>query len=96
MPWFITAIHSKYGSPDTRCFGFFNTYNEAYNAIENNSGDMHEYLYNYIVLEYMETGIHPYVRAVDWWKWVDSEKKWVYISKKDWPEYSNMSNWALG
>ena len=111
MPWFITAICSKktmqstaekYQTlpvyiPRSRCFGFYNTYNEAYKAVEENRGSMCECLYDYIVMEYIEPGIHPMVHAVQWWAWNDASNKWDFLCQEDEPkEFRGTINFALG
>lgn len=101
MPWFITGIAAKerdIKSPHLlkvsaqRTFGFYNSYRDACQAIKENIGDMHECLYNYLILEYIEEGIFPHVHTIEWWEWKD--KQWKRRVKPEglW----NTSNWALG
>lgn len=98
MPWFITAVTLKKESeriPSHRVFGFFNSYADAWNTIKNNSGDLHECLYKYLVLEYIEEGIHPQVFVTEYYEWIDN--KWEYLHSNHAPEDINyVSNWALG
>lgn len=110
MPWFITAICTKetmeevsnqsknpiYTPPVNRTFGFYNSYNEAYEAIVQNRGSMDECLYDYIVLEYIECGIHPVVHAEEWFKWSQSDRMWNYLGKNRPKEFGFVCNWALG
>lgn len=111
MPWFITAIctnqtmdallkkagDKRFLPSRHRCFGFYNSYNEAYQAVEENRGSMEECVYDFIVVEYMEAGIHPMVHATDWWKWDITKNKWLYLSQEEWPpEFAGICNWALG
>ncbi len=113
MPWFITAICSrktmeslrekspnrdpKFLPSRSRTFGFYNSYNEAYKAVEENRGSMEECVYDYIIMEYIEAGIHPMVHATDWWAWDTNERKWVYLPMDQWPiEFQGICNWALG
>ena len=103
MPWFITSIISDdtlsrfphYKSTRSRTFGFYNTFNEAYEAVMENRGNMVECLYSYLVMEYIEPGIHPMVHVEEWFKYEDFTKKWVLLSKKP-KEYEGIINWALG
>lgn len=97
MPWFITAI-TKDGKSQ-RTFGFFNHYYRAYEAIKKDEGSMCECLYDYIVMEYIEDGIHPQVHAEYWWEWWDQHQKWVpgYIGERPEPfRKSSLTNFALG
>jgi hypothetical protein len=109
MPWFITSICSdeildklrremsnqKYERPQ-RTFGFFNTKEEVCNAIKNNFGNMEECFYDYIVLEYIEPGIHPTVHAIEWYKWSNIANRWFSIDKKCPKEFEKLTNFALG
>lgn len=95
MPWFITAIVSKNPIEKHRTFGFFNSIIGAERAIHKNSCDMHECLYDYIVLEYIEEGIHPDVKSRDWYQY--NNDCWNYIDEFSVPEYiRTFSNWSLG
>lgn len=104
-PYFITALvitdnkdHWAYGH--TRCFGFFFKKETAIRAIKENWGDMHERLYNYIVIETIGEGICPIVEPVQenyiWFKWEgDSDNgKWVETTCPK--GYNNICNFALG
>ena len=99
MPWFITAIAPK--TPErprqSRTFGFYNTYTEAYVACKENRGNMVECLYDYLIVEYIEPGIHPEVHLSVWWKWNEFERCWKYIFDEEAPkEFVGITNWALG
>lgn len=108
MPWFVTAVVGEERKrlfphiSNRRTFGFFNTYNEALEAIKENRCDMHEYRYDFLVIEYMEPGIHPPVHREDWFKWDGNFRlpknsghgKWMSTMKP--VEYNGIVNWALG
>lgn len=110
MPWFITAICSKetmeriaeqaknpkYTPLRNHTFGFYNSYNEAYEAVSQNRGSMCECLYDYIVLEYIECGIHPMVHAEEWFVWDQHNRMWNYIGVNRPKEFDFVCNWALG
>jgi len=102
MPWFITSIAQKktdFSARDrkTRCFGFYNTYNEAFKAVEENRGNMEECLYDYIVMEYIEPGIHPMVHAEQWWQWDETIRRWRFLPDDEKPkQFIGICNWALG
>lgn len=40
-----------------RCFGYYKDFLEAEEEVKNNSYDMYEYLYNYVVIEKLDEGI---------------------------------------
>ena len=105
MPWFLTSLFtdevaqrsSMLLADRRRTFGFYNTYIEAYMAVKENRMNMQECLYNYLVLEYIEPGIHPTVHAIEWWKWNYEEHKWEMNLDKPLPkEFEGTCNWALG
>lgn len=101
--YFITSIIGQqtlerlpqYKQLNSRTFGFYANHLEALVAINENRGNMEECLYDYIVLESIDEGIHPLVKSAEWWKWDTRIKAWIYI--KDSPkEYEHITNWALG
>lgn len=103
MPWFITAVISNetlerqphYKSCRSRTFGFANDFNEAFQYIQENRGNMEECLYDYLVVEYIEKGIHPMVHVEQWFKWCTLTRKWTMLIDKP-KEASGTTNWALG
>ena len=56
-----------------RTFGFRKTLRDAEEALNNNTCDMHEYLYDYAVVEEFGPEIHPIAESETWFKW-DDEK----------------------
>ena len=96
MPWFITAISKKDSKQiDYRCFGFYNTRDEAEKAVRMNHMNMWEHYYNYIVIEYIECGIHPTVEVESWWKWMEENGRWEQSIKKP-EEFLGIVNFTLG
>lgn len=94
MPWFITTV-VKYNPHVKRTFGFYDKYQDAYKAIIENRGNMSECLYDYLIVEYIEQGIHPEVHTEEWWWWVEKNKRWENGIEK--PEnFKSIINWALG
>lgn len=66
--YFITCMEkdgtekNKLGYADfgsMRTFGFFYDLKKTREALEENAGDMHEYLYSFAIIEKMYPGIHP-------------------------------------
>ena len=105
MPWFITAIVGKeisertsyYHPKEKRTFGFFNDPVECKKAVVENLGNMHEFLYNYIVVEKIPEGIHSRVEESYWWKWSCDQPipRWEPIPEKP-EQFEGITNWALG
>lgn len=99
MPWFITSIVNAAKAKDRnrRTFGFYNSYNEACAAVSDNRGNMEECLYDFLVVEYIEPGIHPLVLIEEWWKWNTQLHRWDKIEKGEVPKsFIGVTNWALG
>lgn len=44
---------------DSRCVGYFKTFEEAEKVLNMNLGDIYEYYYNYAVIEKMTDGLYP-------------------------------------
>lgn len=102
MPWFITSIYAgsdKHPPPfnvrTTRCFGFYMNYWEARKAIQENRGSMCECLYDFLVMEYMEEGIHAMAIHEEWWKWDDALNKWIELEEKP-EDFKGIVNFAIG
>lgn len=91
--WFITAIDSQYHRRGAiRTFGFFKNISDAQSAVENNQGEMHECLYDYLVLEKIDCGIHPLAQEEIWYTWKD--ERWTPCEEPEWANAT--TNWALG
>lgn len=105
MPWFITAIMSNetlkkrpfYKTCRSRTFGFYETYKEAYTACAENHGSMGECIYDYLIMEYIEPGIHSCVFSTQWWEWDAAMHNWAFLPEEYTPEeFQGITNWALG
>ena len=58
----------------TRCVGFEVAYEDAERAVLSNNGDMHEFRWNYIVIEKIDRGMWRIGKPVAWFAWVND--KW--------------------
>lgn len=101
MSYFVTAIAyypdiERYSEPwkVTRTFGHFSTQVEAELAVGENRCDMHEFLYNFIVVEELNYGIHPMGDQQTWFAWTDREFQWQKIDKPAWAK--GVLNWSVG
>lgn len=88
--YFITAVTSH--DADRRCFGFRSKQIDALNDIRKNTGNMHECLYDYLVMEHYQEGIQAISSSETWFKWTG--KRWIRISKPE--SYRGIVNWAIG
>lgn len=73
--YFVTGItyedkETKYkGQRGQRCFGYFQTFEEAEEAVLNNYCDIWETIYEYAVIEKVRDGIHQIDLEPMWYKW---------------------------
>ena len=57
-----------------------------------NRGDMHECLYDYIVIEKVGEGIHPIPNQEIWFAWKD--EGWQQTDKPEWSK--GYIGWSIG
>ena len=63
ISYFITCFENlpsenKIHMGSSRCFGYYNSFEEADEAVKENRCDLHEYLYKYCLVEAITPGIH--------------------------------------
>lgn len=77
-----------------RTFGYYKTFEDCDESLKCNACDMHEYLYNFAVVEKIEEGIHP-LALERWWYKYDKEKGGFFPMEE--PEFmKHYINIALG
>lgn len=92
--WFLTSIVSNQKVNRTRTFGFYKEYSDAITAVFETRCNMHECLYDYLVMEKIAEGIHPDVVEEIWFYWDDDRNAWGSCEK---PAFAmGLTNWALG
>lgn len=89
--WFITCVEKIenesgfLGFADTgesRCWGFFSDKDHAVHVVENNLTDIHEFCYNYVVIEEYDEGIcNEKIDSRMWFKWNDDKETYVRIEE---------------
>lgn len=101
--YFITAIISKenlvshvpfYHKLRSHTFGYYETFEEAHEAVTDNVGSLHECIYDYIVIENIGKGIHTVVDDEHWYYWCENLNCWMSCAKP--VEFQGIINWALG
>lgn len=65
--YFVTTVDPK--DEDTRCVGYFKTFEEAERVVINNIDDIWETCYEYAVIEKIEPGLYQYDFHPTWYKW---------------------------
>jgi hypothetical protein len=92
--FFLTSIsHYPEHKWQSRCFGYFSTIEKARGAVANNTCDMEECCYNYLVIEEIGEGIHSFASSESWFTW-EEENGWTAIEKPKWSE--GIINWSIG
>lgn len=65
--YFITTIDSK--NEDTRCVGYFKTFEKAEDIVLYNACDIWESCYDYAVIENIKEGLYQYDFHPTWYKY---------------------------
>jgi hypothetical protein len=88
--WFVTTlgpIDEEWGPRYSRCVGYFETYSEALECVQNNSLDIAENgYYPYAVVERIRPGLYPdavafffeYLKKINAY---ESNEVWRYLSR---------------
>ena len=93
--YFITTIETnKKEISDTRCVGYYSTFEKAENAVLYNVCDIWETCYNYAVIENIPEGIYKYDFRPKWYKYHKLTGGYI---KCDPPEFIQSSiGYAIG
>lgn len=83
-----------YDFGDRRCVGWFDCFEEANCAVENNFSDMRDDIYDYAIIEKMEPGILTVDLERVVYKW--NEEKHSYEKIATPPELAHASNFGIG
>jgi len=98
--YFLTALWRKAeeGFEPTvrseRCFGYYSDKQKALQAVDENWADMHECLYNWLLIEKIPEGIHATPEEEIWYAWDDGVEHWVHVEKPIWSK--RIINWSIG
>lgn len=76
----------------SRCFGYYKEFKYAERAVINNSFDMWETMYDYIVIEYIGEGIHQRSDIESWYKYNQEKNEYEKIDVG----HTGFCNYALG
>jgi hypothetical protein len=92
--FFITCIDNLSTFDYQRTFGYTQTFEEAEKKLNENYLDLHEYLYQYAVVEKIPAGIHQTAEKEVWFKWNEEKGGFFQIDKPS--EVLSFCNFALG
>lgn len=82
--YFITTIETKKGDvKDTRCVGYFKTFEEAEQAVIKNACDIWETCYDYAVIENIKEGLYQYDFNPTWYKYHKLTSGYVKCEQPD-------------
>ena len=94
--YFITTIETKKGDiKDTRCVGYYKTFEKAEEAVLDNACDIWETCYDYAVIENVEEGLYQYDQNPVWYKWDDLNEEYVKMEGKP-EQYKNQIGFGIG
>lgn len=97
--YFITTIEhlpKDYSIPGSRCVGYYSNFEDANCAVRSNFGDIHEYLYDYCVIEKVEEGIYKYALKEERWfyKFNGNTREYEYIDEPE--EFAHQCGFGIG
>jgi len=95
--YFITGIEKldkDYGVNGTQCFGYKKTFEEADHSVRGNSCDINETIYDYAVVEYIESGIHNICQAR--WFYMFNYIFGIYERIEEPEEVKGLCNFSIG
>lgn len=70
--YFITALTGVDRFRNSRCFGYYVDKDEALTGVKENSCDLNEGLYNYLVAEKIDKEIHSIAEEETWFGWIQT------------------------
>jgi len=92
--WFVTVVEKmehKYPdfaiTGDTRTWGFYSEKSDAVQSLHENRTDMHEYFYDYAVIEEYEEGICNDTGERQWFKWDEERQGYFEIDEPEGVKY---------
>ena len=100
MIYTITAFPGESDDPNfpkygNRVFGYYEKEHDAHMAVLEDRCSMHECLYDYIVVEECNPGVHATNRVVQWYSWDYTSRQWEPCG---WPTDipTNVVNFSMG
>lgn len=91
----ITVIKNSLMPGGTRAVGYYETLEEAQEAVNDNNCDINEdEYYPYAVIEKVDSGIFTFPREEWWYHWNNIKEGYVQIVKPD--KFARICLWSLG
>lgn len=64
----------NFESSESRTIGYYNDFSSAEKVVLNNSFDIHEYYYDYVVIEEIQEGVYrSFCKNSSWYKWLNGK-----------------------
>jgi hypothetical protein len=79
-----------------RTFGYYENFDDAENAVIHNHADIHECLYNYMLIEKIEPGLYAHCLSAERWLYKYNPDYGTFYSVKEPPEMDHYCNFAVG
>ena len=93
--YFITTLQIKNNDiEDSRCVGYFSSFEKAEQIVKNNTYDLEETIYNYIVIENIPEGIYQYDQNAKWYKFNRNTEKYDPCDKPK--EMNHLVGFGIG
>ena len=95
--YFLTTVQTRENKIiDTRCVGYFDTYEEALFVVLENSCDIHEGIYDYAVIETIPSGLYRYSLNSHWFRFSEDKTR-LYEEIIIAPDFAkNVTGFAIG
>lgn len=101
--YFITAMSNilntkdrfdseEYKNHSARCFGYYVKKEDAIEAVKMNNSDMWETIYNFVIIEKIEEGIHGFAEVIGWFEYNIEKDEYEPIEVGR----TGFSNYAIG
>ena len=86
--YFVTGLeklelneNETFVTGSTRCFGYYQNKSDAFNIVKENSYNINEFTYDYVVIEKINEGVHSYCIERWFFRFDYSYKKYSLIEE---------------
>ena len=92
--YFVTTVDSR--SEDTRCVGYFKTFEEAERVVTHNLDDIWETCYDYAVIENIPEGLYQYDFHPTWYKFYKTVNGYIECEQPAFVKAISGVGYAIG
>lgn len=94
MPYLVTTLNNE--KTPGRCVGMFLTLGEAQSIVEQNTCDIHENSYDFVVVEDVAFGLYPAILSEYWYHWEQKNGVEQYVQCEKPGHLSHITNFSIG